>query len=216
MLSLRRWRRSVSEQSDIDQFKSFVCTTISIVKLFERLRLAKSKTQTTHDVILERATRPFSLPSLSQRSQASVQEGFQSDVRTQPVQDVNLEIAMLLSSPVSSREFTKVQTVRMHEAISLRNITTTTFVVIPSTSATAHSSWSPLARDWPQSSFQSMCSAKPSQHHEPRQVSKVIPSGSSRRSELGLYCGSESAKDSEWIGSQLFLQSVSWLLPEPR
>jgi len=44
----------------------------------------------------------FSLPSLSSQSQASVREGFQSDVGTQPIQDVNLEVATPLSSPVSS------------------------------------------------------------------------------------------------------------------
>ncbi|KIJ91560.1 hypothetical protein K443DRAFT_478184 [Laccaria amethystina LaAM-08-1] len=90
--------------------------------MFEKLRLAKRKTQLTYNVDLERpTTRSFSLPSLSSQSQASVRDDFQSDVRTQSVQDVNLEVAMPLSSPVSSREFTKVEPVRMHEAISLRN-----------------------------------------------------------------------------------------------
>ena len=168
---------SVSEQSNIAPFKSFACTIISIVKMFEKLRLAKSKTQPTYYVNLERATRPLSLPSFSPRSQASVQEGFQSDVRTQPVQDVNTEIATPLSSPVSSRQFTKVQTVRIHEAIFLRNITTTTFVVIPS-SAIAHSSWSAhwqeahLNRPWARQSLRNIMS------HD--SFSKSSPSGSSR------------------------------------
>ena len=39
-----------------------------------------------------------------------------------------------------NEEFTKVQTVGMHEAISQRNMRITTFVFIPSTGATAHSS----------------------------------------------------------------------------
>ena len=73
--------------------------------MFQKLRLTKSKTQPTYDVNPERATRSFSLPSLPSQSQASIQlgDGFQSNVRTQPVlQDVNLGVATPLCSPASS------------------------------------------------------------------------------------------------------------------
>ena len=100
------------------------------------------------------------------------------DVREVTSCQENTEIATPLSSPVSSRQFTKVQTVRMHEAIFLRNITTTTFVVIPSTSAIAHSSWSAhwqeahLNRPWARQSLRNTMS------HD--SFSKSSPSGSSR------------------------------------
>ena len=73
--------------------------------MFQKLRLTKSKTQPTYDVNPERATRSFSLPSLPSQSQASIElgDGFQSNVRTQPVlQDVNLGVATPLYSPASS------------------------------------------------------------------------------------------------------------------
>jgi len=52
----KRPSRLAPHNSQAIKQSSFACTTISIAKMFEKLRLAKSKNQPTYDVNLERAT----------------------------------------------------------------------------------------------------------------------------------------------------------------